>query len=194
MIATKLPLKMSSILRRNRPLQFFAVGVAVLVSLQGVVSASPFGAGVFGEDVPFGSLTSISIATDGNVSMTASPSGSVFNGQGSHTITVTSTDVVGYELYIKSPLDTDMTNGPDVIPTSGNGSPAALAMNTWGYNTDGSSNYSGVLTTDTLIKDVSGPYKNGDDTTVTYGVKANTTKRSGTYTVGVTYTAVAKSG
>jgi len=164
------------------------------VSLQGIVNASPFGAGVFGADVPFGSMTSISITTDGNVGIVASPSGSVFNGQGSHTITVTSTDVVGYELYTKSPLGTGMTNGIDTIPTSSNNSPAALAMNTWGYNTDNSSNYIGIDSTDTLIKDVTGPYKNGDDTTVTYGVLANTSKSSGAYSVGVTYTAVAKSG
>lgn len=162
--------------------------------LQGLASASPFGAGEFGADVPFGSMTSISITTDGNVGIVASPSGSDFSGQGSHTITVTSTDVVGYELYTKSPSGTSMTNGIDTIPTSSNTSLAALAMNTWGYNTNSSSNYVGIDSTDTLIKDVTGPYKNGDDTTVTYGVLANTSKSSGAYSVGVTYTAVAKSG
>lgn len=156
------------------------------------VVAAPFGAGVFGEDVPFGSATSISIATNGNVGITASPSGSTFSGQGSHIITVTSTDVNGYELYIKSPLSTAMSNGIDTIPASSNSNLAPLAMNTWGYNTNGSGNYKGVQTTDTLIKDMTGPYKNGDATTVTYGILANTTKSSGAYTVGVTYTAVGK--
>lgn len=170
------------------------LGSALFSLLEGAANASPFGAGVFGEDVPFGSMTSISITTDGNVAITATPSGSTFSGSGSHTLTVTSTDVVGYELYTKSPSGTGMTNGTDTIPASSNSMPAALAMNTWGYNTDNSSNYVGIAATDTLIKDVSGPYKNGDDTVVTYGVLANTSKSSGAYTIGVTYTAVAKSG
>lgn len=170
------------------------LGGALFSLLESMVGASPFGAGVFGEDVPFGSMTSISITTDGNVAIVAAPSGSTFSGSGSHTLTVTSTDVVGYELYTKSPSGTGMTNGIDTIPASGNNTPAALAMNTWGYNTDSSSNYVGIAATDTLIKDVSGPYKNGDDTVVTYGVLANTSKSSGAYTIGVTYTAVAKSG
>lgn len=168
--------------------------IATFSLFEGIVGASPFGAGVFGEDVPFGSATSISITTDSNVAIIASPSGSTFSGQGSHTITVTSTDVVGYELYIKNTSSTNMSNGTDTIPTSGNGAPAALAMNSWGYNTNGSSNYTGMTLSDTLIKNVSGPYKNGDNTPITYGILANTTKSSGTYLLGVTYTAVAKSG
>ncbi len=171
------------------------IGILTALSFaQGYAAASPFGAGLFGEDVPFGSMTSISIATDGNVAIIAAPSGSTFNGQGSHTLTVTSTDVVGYELYTKSPSGTDMTNGIDTIPASANVTLGALSMNTWGYNTNGSTDYVGIDTADTLIKDASGPYKNGDDTTVTYGVLANTSKSSGAYTIGVTYTAVAKSG
>lgn len=176
---------------------FFMGCLAVIASLslfEGIAGASPFGAGLFGEDVPFGSETSISITTSGNVAIITSPSGSTFNGQGSHTITVTSTDVVGYELYIKNTSSTNMSNGTDTIPTSGNVAPAALAMNSWGYNTTGSTNYVGMSLSDTLIKDRTGPYKNGDNTPVTYGILANTTKSSGTYLLGVTYTAVAKSG
>lgn len=181
----------------SRHQSFLFACLAVIASfslLEGIAGASPFGAGLFGEDVPFGSETSISIATSGNVAIITSPSGSTFNGQGSHTITVTSTDVVGYELYIKNTSSTNMSNGTDTIATSGNVAPAALAMNSWGYNTNGSTNYVGMSLSDTLIKDVTGPYKNGDNTPVTYGILANTTKSSGTYLLGVTYTAVAKSG
>lgn len=155
-------------------------------------SASPFGQGVFGADVPFGSNTSLTISLGGNVSLSLNPSGSNFTGNGSHTVTVTSNDVVGYRLYASSPSSTNMTNGTDTIPTSGNMTPATLAVNSWGYNTDGSSNFRGILTTPTLIKDANGPYKNGDSTTITYGALTNITKSSGQYTVGVVYTAAAK--
>jgi len=155
------------------------------------VSASPFGQGVFGAHVPFGSLTSLTISLGGNVSLNLAPSGSTFVGSGSHTITVTSTDVVGYSLYIYGAGSTDMTNGTDTIPASSNGTGAALATNTWGYNIDGSSSYLGLTTHPVLLKTAIGPYESGDNTTVTYGVVTDITKSSGSYTANVTYTAVA---
>jgi hypothetical protein len=119
------------------------------------------------------------------------PSGSFFVGSGSHTITVTSTDVVGYSLYIYGASGTSLTNGSDTIPASSNTTPGALAVNTWGYNTDSSTNYVGLTSAPTLFKTATGPYESGDSTTVTYGVKTDLTKASGTYTATVTYTAVA---
>ncbi len=158
------------------------------------VLASPFGQGKFGTMVPFGAGTSLSIALGGNVSIPLTPSGSTFVGSSSNTITVTSTDVIGYRLYAFSPTSTTMTlaGGGDTIPASSNSTPAALATNTWGYNTDGSSNYLGMLTTPSQIKDAIGPFESGDTTTVTYGAKTSATKSAGAYTVGVVYTAVAK--
>ena len=99
--------------------------------LQQPASASPFGRGVFGADVPFGSETSLAIALGGNVSVSLTPSGGNFSGTGSHTLTVTTTDVVGYRLYASSPGGTNMVNGVETIPTSGNGIPSSLAVNTW---------------------------------------------------------------
>ncbi|HSX43492.1 MAG TPA: hypothetical protein VLF59_05400 [Candidatus Saccharimonadales bacterium] len=173
-----------------RPL-VLACGLLCAFSVVPHVSASPFGEGVFGAHVPFGSLTSLTIALGGNVSLALAPSGSTFVGSGSHTITVTSTDVVGYSLYIYSAGSTNMTNGTDVVPASGNGSAGALATNTWGYNTDGSSNYLGITTHPVLLKTATGPYESGDNTTVTYGVVTDITKTAGDYTTTVTYTAVA---
>ncbi|MFZ2544852.1 MAG: hypothetical protein WAW80_02660 [Candidatus Saccharimonadales bacterium] len=172
-----------------------SLGLLVLLSsilMQQPVNASPFGQGVFGADVPFGSLTSLSIALGGNVTMNLSPSGGNLAGSGSHTLTVTSNDVVGYRLYASSPSGTTMTNGSNTIPASGNGSPSALSLDTWGYNTDASSNYVGMLTTPSLIKDATGPYKNGDNTTVTYGAFTSNIKGAGAYSVNVVYTAVAE--
>lgn len=166
--------------------------LAASVLLELPAAASPFGQGVFGADVPFGSNTSLTISLGGNVSLSLTPSGGNFSGNGAHTVTVTSNDVVGYRLYASSPSSTSMTNGTDTIPASGNTSAGPLAVNSWGYNTDGSSNFVGILSTPTLIKDANGPYKNGDDTTITYSALANITKSSGEYTVGVVYTAAAK--
>jgi len=156
--------------------------------------ASPFGWGKFGANVPFGSSTSLSIALGGNVGITMTPDGSNnFSGTGSHTVTITSTDVVGYQLYVHTTGSTNMSSGSATIPASSNSTAAALALNTWGYNTTGSTtNFLGMLATNTLIKDATGPFTSGDPTTITYGAYAASTQPAGTYSVAVTYTAVAK--
>lgn len=162
--------------------------------LPSLAAASPFGQGVFGADVPFGSATSLSVALGGNVSLGLTPNGSILEGSGSHTLTVTTTDVVGYRLYLYSPGSSNMTSGGEVIPASGNSSPAALSANTWGYNITGSTtNFIGASTTPVMLKDANGPYKSGDNTTITYGVKVSTTKGAGQYSVPLVYTVVAKS-
>ena len=176
--------------RLFRPLVVLC-GVFALLSIAPSAFASPFGQGVFGAQVPFGSVTSLTIALGGDVTLNLTPSGGGFVGAGSHTLTVTSTDVVGYNLYIYSPGGTAMTSGTDTIPASGNTSAGPLATNTWGYNTDGSTNYLGMTTHPVLLKNAIGPYESGDNTTVSYGVLTDVTKNEGSYAVSVTYTAVA---
>lgn len=119
--------------------------------------------------------------------------GSDWEDSDSHTITVTHNDVVGYDLYAHTAGSTDMVNGSYTIPASSNSSPAALAVNSWGFNTTGSStNFQGMLSTNTLIKDANGPHTTGDNTTVTYGAKTSTTKEAGNYSVNVVYIVVAE--
>lgn len=167
-------------------------GLCALWQFAPSAGASPFGQGVFGADVPFGSLTSLTIALGGDATMDVTPSGGSFVGGGSHTLTVTSTDVVGYSLYVYAAGSTSMTSGSSTIPASGNSSAAPLADNTWGYNITGSTtDFLGITNTPVLVKTATGPYKSGDDTTVTYGLLVNGTKSEGTYSVAVTYTAVA---
>jgi hypothetical protein len=173
------------------------LGFAVLVCafmLQQPASASPFGQGVFGANNAFGSLTSLSITLGSSVSMTLSLSGATFTGSGSSSVTTTTNDAAGYSLYTWGPGGTSMTlnGGGDTIPASSNTSAGALATNTWGYNTDGSSNYIGLTSTPVLVKTTSGPYESGDTTNFTYGVVTDTTTKSaGTYTVNVAYTVAA---
>lgn len=168
-----------------------ALGI-ILVGVQ--ATAAPFGQGVFGADVPFGSATSLAINLGGDVNLNLAPSGQNMAGNGSHTITVTSTDVVGYKLYAYALGSTDMA-GPAsaTIPASGNTSAAPLAANSWGYNTTGSTtNYIGMTLSPMLIKDADGSHKNGDDTTITYGALTVASQPAGSYAASVVYTAVAE--
>lgn len=170
------------------------VSLSVILALPSIAHASPFGAGVYGADVPYGSATSISISLGSAASMTLTPSGPNFSGSGSQTVTITSTDVVGYKLYVNADTTTSMSNGTDTIAASANGSPAPLAVNSWGYNTSGSSsNFKGMSLSQTLVTSKTGPFKNGDSTTFTYGSLIDITKSSGSYTVGVVYTAIGDS-
>jgi phage tail tube protein FII len=156
----------------------------------GIAHAQPYGKGTYGANVPYGSQTSLTIATNGNVTIPITPVDSGTLGTGTSTVTVTSTDVVGYKLYIQAETSTNMTNGAATLPASANGSPAALATNTWGYNTDASSDFVGITLTNVLVKNAVGPYSAGDNTTFTYGVKVDNTKPAGNYAATVTYTAV----
>lgn len=161
--------------------------------LSASAAAAPFGQGAFGADVPFGSLTSLSINLGGSVALALQPSGPTFSGAGSHTITVTSTDPAGYDLYVHTTTNSNLTNGSTTIPASNNATAGPLSINSWGYNTTGSTtNFLGMTNTNTLLKSATGPFKNGDSTTVTYGALTNSTQAAGTYTTSVTYTAVTK--
>ncbi len=187
-------------LRQLRVSLLYKVGLVLLVValLQATVgsmstaNASPFGQGVFGADVPFGSVTSLAIDLGGNVSIPLAPSGGVFEGSGSHTVTVTSTDVVGYVLYVHALGSTDLTDGSTLISASTNTTDAPLTTNSWGFNTSGSTtDFIGMTLFGKEIKSASGPYKNGDATTVTYGAKTNITQPASSYDVSIVYTVVA---
>lgn len=163
------------------------VGVAIPTTSY----AAPYGEGKYGENVPYGSQTTLSIATNGNVSIPISPSNSGTLATGTSNVTVTSTDVVGYKLYVRALNSTNMDNGGATLPTSANGSPATLAVNTWGYNTNVSpTNFMGLSLTDALERSVNGPVPSGDLTVFTYGVKIDLSKPAGNYVGTVVYTAV----
>lgn len=161
------------------------------LSFVSIAAAQPYGVGLYNEDVPYGGETALSIATSGNVtipSITPVTGGTLATNNS--VVTVTSTDVEGFKLYVRSLGSTDMDNQGTVVPTSGNGSPAALAVNTWGYNTDASANFVGMTLTDVLVKSLTTPASSGDVTTFTYGINIDLSKPAGNYSTSVVYTAV----
>ncbi len=155
-----------------------------------IATAQPYGKGKYNENVPYGSQTQLTISTNGDVNIPLTPTDAGVLGTGNSVVTVTSTDVVGFKLYVRTgDVAANLVNGASQIPASANGSPAALATNTWGYNTDGSTNFVGLTTSDVLIKNAAGPYTSGNNTTVTYGVKIDNSKAAGRYAGNVLYTA-----
>lgn len=172
--------------------------VNVLV-LSTISYAQPYGKGLYGITT-YGGETSLSISTNavgGNVAIpTITPISGGALGTATNTVTITSTDVMGYKLYIGAVTSTSMDNLGTPLPTSANtyGNPATnpLAVNTWGYNVDGSVlNFCGMPLNSSrqLIKNVTTPIS-GDNTTITYGMKIDMAKPAGNYSVGVVYTAV----
>lgn len=177
-------------MKKTIPLAIFILSVFTTFFITTASYAQPYGVGVYGANIPYGGATSLSIATNGNLNIPITPTTGGILATGASTVTVTSTDVVGYKLYIRALTDTNMNNSGTLLPASANGSPAALATNTWGYNTDASTNFVGITLSDTLIKSFIGPAKTGDITNVTYGIKIDLSKPAGNYVDSVIYTAV----
>ena len=151
--------------------------------------AQPYGKGKYGIDVPYGSQTALSIATDGDISLAITPTEAGVQTTGTSKVTVISTDVVGYKLYIRALTNTNMNNLGSLIPASANVTAATLAVDTWGYNTDASNNFIGITLSDVLLKSTTVPVKNGELTTITYGLKLDMAKAAGKYAASVIYTA-----
>ena len=152
--------------------------------------AQPYGKGLYGI-IKYGDQTSLSINTDGDLNIPITPDTNGVLATGSSSITITSTDVKGYKLYIRPLSSTDMNNLGATIPTSSNITQGPLGTNnTWGYNIDGSNNFIGMNPLDTMIKSVSTPKTSGDVTTVTYGIKLDLSKPAGNYKIEIVYTAV----
>jgi len=154
------------------------------------------------------------LTTNGTVNVDVTPSGSGAQTIGSDTVTVSTSDTAGYTLTLaETSGSTSLVSGSNTIPASGGsqGTPVAMAVNTWGYRVDsiggfgagptsaqsssaisGSIKFAAVPASGSpnTIKTTSGTASN-DTTKVWYGVAANTSQASGTYTNSVTYTATA---
>lgn len=169
------------------PIFFISIGLSVVTGT--AVLAQPYGAGKYDANIPYGGQTYLSIsAANISIAATASNSGQLSTAAGN--VIVTSTDAVGYQLYVSAASSTNLTTTGAVIPASGNSTAAALTTNTWGYNTDASTNFLGMTATNALIKSFTGPTTAGDTTTVTYGLKLDFSKKAASYTTTILYTAV----
>lgn len=179
---------MSRIKRYFTALLYACTASVLLQSL--TAFAQPYGKSLYGENVPYGSETSLSITTTGDLIIPVTPTSSGSLETGSNTVTVTCTDVKGYKLYVRSLNSTEMMNVDTPLPASNNDTPAPLTINTWGYNTNGTSNFVGMLATDCLIRTTVSPATTGEDTIVTYGENIDLSKPAGNYQTAVIYTAV----
>ncbi len=177
-------------MKKTIPLIIFFVTIISSIATASVSYAQPYGKGIYGANVPYGSQTSLSISTNGNVNIPITPTSNGVSASGTSQVTVTSTDVTGYKLYIRALNSTNMDNLGTPLPASANGSPAPLAVNTWGYNTDASNNFVGISLSDVLIRSTTGPKSSGEITSVTYGIKLDMAKPAGNYVASVVYTAV----
>jgi hypothetical protein len=165
--------------------------------MSSVSYAQPYGKGLYGI-IKYGSQTLLTISTNSNVTIpniTPTQNGAI--GTGTSTVTVTSTDVMGYKLYISAYPNTYMNNlGYHIQPsvntyTYPNVNGTGLAVDHWGFNTDGGTNFAGLTSTslDNLIYSTNAP-TTGHNTTVTYGLKVDFAAPAGQYTAQVIYTAV----
>jgi hypothetical protein len=155
----------------------------------------------------------LTLSSSGTVSVNATPSGTSCTVQ-SDSVGVTTDDPAGYTVQIASSTTaTSLVSGTHTIAASSGtpASPVTLAANTWGYRVDSTSGFgsgptsaqtnvstpsltfAGIpasnLTPNTLI-DSSSPADPTVSTNVWYGLCANSSQASGTYSAQVTYTAV----
>lgn len=157
----------------------------------------------------------ISVFTsNGTVTANVVPTGAGAQTIASDTLTVSTNDSLGYTLQIADTgATTTMTSGGNSIAasTGTQTTPVVQAVNTWGYRVDGVGGFGAGPTSGQSSTAISGTIKfagmpatgspntikttattaSNDTTTVWYGVAANTTQPSGTYSGSVTYTAVA---
>jgi hypothetical protein len=155
----------------------------------------------------------LTVSSSGTVPISVTPTGGGQVATANDTVTVDTNNSTGYDLtlansdatvtmagYLAS--DGVTTNGDTLAQHSGTyGTPSALDANSWGWRVDslgsfgggGGTTYAGVPASGSAqnIKSTSST-ATSDVTTVKYGVKVNTSKKSGIYKDTVTYTATAK--
>jgi len=154
------------------------------------------------------------LTTNGTVNINVTPTGAGAQTIASDTVTVSTNDSAGYTLQLaETAASGNLVSGGNTI-TGSSGSqavPAVMAVNTWGYRVDSLGGFGAGPTSPATNAAISGTIKfaavpataspntlkttattaTNDTTTVWYGVAANTTQPTGTYTNSVTYTATA---
>ena len=154
------------------------------------------------------------LSSSGTVNVNVVPTGAGAQTLSSDTVTVSTNDSSGYTLQLaETSAASALTSGGNTIPASAGtqGTPIAMAANTWGYRVDGIGGFGAGPTSTQSSAAISGTIKfaavpataspntlkttsgtaSSDTTTVWYGVAANTSQPTGTYTNSVTYTVTA---
>ncbi len=173
-----------------------------------------YGSGAYGS-CEYGQTCSITVSSNGNVSLNIVPAAGGKCTIQSDTASVTTDDTNGYTLTLAdSSNNTSLVNGSDLITASSGtlASPTTLTANKWGYRVDGLGSFgSGPTTNQTnisipattfagimasnqpadTIATSSGAADPAQSTTVWYGACADTSLKSGSYNTQVLYTAVA---
>lgn len=180
------------------------VKVAV-VAVVGAVALAPIGASAITANSTISSAVApvISMTTSGTVNLNVTPTSGGAQVTGTDSVNVITNNSAGYKLSLNSSdATTALTNASaDTIAaaTAVPATPAALAVNTWGWRVDGvagfgttgTDTWAGVTTTAYDIKTTTTETAGtGEATSVQYAVKVDLSKPSGTYTDVVTYTAV----
>ena len=198
------------LIRKNQKVLLAAAMLAGVVAL-------PTAAGAATTSTTINSAISsvISVFTsNGTVTANVTPTGAGAQTIASDTLTVSTNNSLGYTLQIAdSDATTTLVSGSDTIAasTGTQASPVAQSANTWGYRVDGVGGFGAGPTSGQSSAAISGTIKfagmpatgspntikttsstaSNDTTTVWYGVAANTSQPTGTYSDSVTYTATA---
>lgn len=188
------------------------VGVGSMPTYADTTDTAVYGGGSYG-NCDFGAC-SLTLSSGGttNINVVPTPTGACT--VQSDTISVLTNNSAGYSVTATtSTTNNAMTGASGAITASGGSSavPAALTSNTWGYRVDNLSGFGAGPTSaqsngsvpsvffaaippsnqaGTVIASSSIAANPAVQTTVWYGVCANTTTASGAYAVSVTYTAV----
>lgn len=138
----------------------------------------------------------ISVDSLATVPISVTPTGAGAEATANDTVTVDSNDADGYNLTLENDATLTMagSQGGTLAKTSGTyAAPAALDTNAWGYRLTGftAGTYAGVEDAPQNIRSTTAT-ASGETTTVTYGVKVNTSVPAGVYSDSVTYTATVK--
>lgn len=201
--------------------RFIGLGLVliVLVLLPSTLVASAYQSGTYGSGdygiCSYGVACSISLTSNGTVSLNVTPGAGGKCTIQSDTASVLTDDSNGYTLTLadNSTNTALLSGGNSIAATSGTfASPTALTANTWGYRVDGVGSFGsgpttsqsnaipGSLTfagieasnqTPDVLADTAVAADPTVTTTVWYGACADQTVTSGTYTTQVTYTALA---
>jgi hypothetical protein len=187
------------------------IGAGSAVVFADTTDSHTYGSGNYGR-CEYGSCT-LTLMSGSSTAVDVLPSGGGACTVASDTVSVLTSNDTGYTLTMNTTTTDNTMSGPESIAASSGtaASPVTLAMNTWGYRVDGLSGFgtgptsaqssstvpgvtfAGVPASDQTATPVASSNTVANpavETTVWYGLCADSSIESGTYTVDVTYTAI----